>query len=378
MVLSLLIFLIFLIPLNLNGILEYSDTTLSASESYSNYFDELSGEQTHGIHGITEIGIKGSWELRVYDANGNYASHVATFDKGRNHTPTAPTDILLEMKEDGKYLGQIESFDEDGDVVEWGVIQDPSNGELSIQPNGDLLFVPGDEFSGIDQGILQYTDGHGGSGQTIVDIKTATVNDKPLLLNQGVSIDITPGATIELSEFVNRNAVDIEDGTNLSLVVLSAPPEWIVTKPSVDPATWEYEVGSSQVSLSIAESTSKPELLKLAYIDSEGAISETFIVETTILEDLDEDRIFDKEDNCIGVSNPLQLDTDGDLYGNACDGDLDNDGQVGPSDIGVFRTAFQSSNGLVDFDEDGVVGPSDIGIFRHLFQNQIIGPSAFQ
>lgn len=44
------------------------------------------------------------------------------------------------------------------------------------------------------------------------------------------------------------------------------------------------------------------------------------------MEDLDGDDVSDHIDNCIGISNPDQLNTDIDAQGNACDADDDNDG----------------------------------------------------
>lgn len=42
--------------------------------------------------------------------------------------------------------------------------------------------------------------------------------------------------------------------------------------------------------------------------------------------DLDGDSVDDAEDNCLGVYNPLQVDSDWDGYGDACDGDINQDG----------------------------------------------------
>ena len=86
--------------------------------------------------------------------------------------------------------------------------------------------------------------------------------------------------------------------------------------------------------------------------------------------DSDGDGVFDHVDNCALTANPSQEDTDGDGCGNACDCDLDNNCVVGPSDFGLFRSAWGSSPGdpkwnpNADFDSNDVVGPSDFGIFR--------------
>jgi hypothetical protein len=86
--------------------------------------------------------------------------------------------------------------------------------------------------------------------------------------------------------------------------------------------------------------------------------------------DSDGDDVFDHRDNCALTANPDQQDTDGDGCGNACDCDLDNDCVVGPSDFGLFKSAWFSTpddpnwNPDADFDSNNAVGPSDFGILK--------------
>ena len=79
--------------------------------------------------------------------------------------------------------------------------------------------------------------------------------------------------------------------------------------------------------------------------------------------DLDDDDVIDKLDNCVPRSgdeiDPLsaqnfrvrgvQTDTDDDGFGNRCDSDYDNDGVVGLSDFGTFTRL----SGSVDTDRHG-------------------------
>lgn len=96
------------------------------------------------------------------------------------------------------------------------------------------------------------------------------------------------------------------------------------------------------------------------------------------LPDTDTDGVPDEWDNCLTVANPSQLDTNLDGYGNLCDGDLDNDGAVGPGDFGLFRADFgllvPPASPDTDLDGDGAVGPGDFGLFRGLF-GLLVGPS---
>ena len=67
------------------------------------------------------------------------------------------------------------------------------------------------------------------------------------------------------------------------------------------------------------------------------------------LTDADEDAAPDESDNCPGVPNPGQWDSDGDGRGDACDNDNDNDG----TDNGRDNCPGNSNPGQQDFNNDG-------------------------
>lgn len=85
-------------------------------------------------------------------------------------------------------------------------------------------------------------------------------------------------------------------------------------------------------------------------------------------DDSDADGIPDSDDNCTLHTNPSQLDTNGDGFGNRCDADLNDDGIVNTLDLGIFRQRFFTVGANdADFNGDGVVNPLDLGILRALF-----------
>lgn len=90
--------------------------------------------------------------------------------------------------------------------------------------------------------------------------------------------------------------------------------------------------------------------------------------------DTDNDGVTDNLDNCTLVSNPDQLDTNGDGYGNLCDTDLNNDSITNFIDVGMFRTAFLTTDADADFNGDGVVNFIDFAVMRTQFF-QPPGPS---
>jgi hypothetical protein len=90
------------------------------------------------------------------------------------------------------------------------------------------------------------------------------------------------------------------------------------------------------------------------------------LVAITIAADYDNDGVPDSVDNAPEKANAEQQDTDGDGYGNICDADFDNNGQVDGQDYNTFRYAWGSSgSGLdADFNSDNGVDGLDYNIFR--------------
>ena len=105
------------------------------------------------------------------------------------------------------------------------------------------------------------------------------------------------------------------------------------------------------------------------------------------LADADGDGVFNGDDSCVQLKNPSQLDSDLDGFGNACDGDLDNDGFVLASDFTVFNQCFShtvptpsSLHDPVcaesDMDGSGGVGQPDYSLFLTEFSTTgVPGPT---
>ena len=107
-----------------------------------------------------------------------------------------------------------------------------------------------------------------------------------------------------------------------------------------------------------------------------------------LLTDSDADGAYDGQDNCIDAANgPLlpdaggnsQRDTDGDGYGNICDGDLDNSGGiVNFADLAAFKAMFGTPNANGDLNgSGGIVNFADLARFKALF-GKPPGPSGIK
>lgn len=101
-----------------------------------------------------------------------------------------------------------------------------------------------------------------------------------------------------------------------------------------------------------------------AEIEADPAFSSFVLTEPR---DTDDDGVFDDVDNCTGVANPDQRDTDGDGFGNFCDPDLNQDLFVNFLDLAALRSVFSSADPDADFNGDGTVDFADLAIMKDGF-----------
>jgi hypothetical protein len=149
-------------------------------------------------------------------------------------------------------------------------------------------------------------------------------------------------------------------------------PEW-VTAVALDPATGAT-LGRSLVSpegtatIDLGKFTGKNVWVRIGSPD--GSSTQAAAIET----DTDKDGVPDSRDNCSAIPNPSQLDTDGDGYGNACDGDFNNDGFTNSLDLSLMRSMVGKRGAAADLNGDGIVNSLDIALFAKRF-GSVPGPS---
>jgi len=123
-----------------------------------------------------------------------------------------------------------------------------------------------------------------------------------------------------------------------------------------------------------------PVFVRLFYVFDGALKSQAAIYTTEVappVTDTDNDGTADDQDNCTERYNPAQDDTDGDGYGNICDADYDNDGDVDYVDFEAFSFAYASDDLEKDHTEpvNGKVNFADFSYFSFAY-GKPPGPSA--
>jgi len=144
---------------------------------------------------------------------------------------------------------------------------------------------------------------------------------------------------------------------------------WTATEFAIDSTdVWEFNarIGAQNINVKTR--------LSYAWAVRDGDIGDV------PMSDADNDGVADVVDNCTLVANASQCDSDGDGFGNHCDGDLNNNGFTNAFDTALFRAqlgrpSVPPTYNQADFNCNGFVNSLDTVRFRQLLERSP-GPSA--
>ncbi|HIF9527288.1 TPA: Ig-like domain-containing protein, partial [Photobacterium damselae] len=196
-------------------------------------------------NGSVTINADGSWEyvpnpdfngedsFMVVVDDGNGGSDTITVTVNVTPVNDAPVgeNVTTETQEDTAVTGQLTATDVDGDNLTFKPGSDPSNGSITVNPDGSWEYVPNTDFNGEDSFTVVVDDGNGGTDTIMVTVNVTPVNDAPVGENVTTETQEDTAVTGQLT------ATDV-DGDNLTFKPGSDPSNGSVT---VNPdGSWEY------------------------------------------------------------------------------------------------------------------------------------------
>lgn len=125
-------------------------------------------------------------------------------------------DVSLDVPDPG-VLGN--DSDADGDALTSTLVEGPSHGSLTLNPDGSFGYVPDDNFHGVDGFTYRVKDGNGANGDAKVTITVASVNDVPVAVADDYSTNEDTVLTVAAPGVLGNDSDD--DGDTLSAVLVT-------------------------------------------------------------------------------------------------------------------------------------------------------------
>jgi len=205
-----------------------SVTVISGPSHGSAYADPITGEVIY----TPEPDWFGTDVLtyQVCDFYGACDQATITITVGDVNDPPIAVDDAASTLEDTPVNIAVLNNDNDPDgtlvLSSLVVLSGPSNGTITVLPDGTITYVPGGDFNGSDSFTYQICDDDGACDQAVVTISVGDVNDPPVALDDVAS---TPEDTpVTVPVLVNDSD---SDGTLVptSVSIVSGPAHGTVT-----------------------------------------------------------------------------------------------------------------------------------------------------
>ena len=187
------------------------------------YLDNVVSDTTTGGNGN---GINGT--VVFVDGGGVPTGETLTFTDIENvigdevnRAPVAGDDTAT-VDEDGSVdiIVLTNDSDPDGDDLDVVTATSP-NGEVTINPDNTLTFVPADNFNGETSITYTVDDGNGGQATATVTVTVTPVNDDPDAVDDSDTTAFNTAITVDLLD--NDTDVDIPEGDVLTVTAASVP-----------------------------------------------------------------------------------------------------------------------------------------------------------
>ena len=163
-------------------------------------------------------------EFTYRAVGGGVASEPATVTirvGGQNDPPVARADAATTAEDTAVTIAVLANdADPDGDALSVASVVQPSNGVVTISPDGaTVTYTPNPNFNGSDAFSYAATDGSGETASASVSVTVTPVNDAPVAADDATST--RAGEPVTVPVLVNDRDVD---GDALTIVSVSTPP----------------------------------------------------------------------------------------------------------------------------------------------------------
>ena len=152
-----------------------------------------------------------SFSLQVSDGSASDALSVSVTVYSKADIPVISDlneSLNLSLLEDATYTYDLNATDGNGDFLSWSIINSASNGTTSIDPNsGVLSYNPNANYFGDDNVSVEVSDGSL-SDSLVIIFSIASVNDTPVISEQGQSISLSLSQNTSLSYDINATDLD--------------------------------------------------------------------------------------------------------------------------------------------------------------------------
>ncbi|HIF9311390.1 TPA: tandem-95 repeat protein, partial [Photobacterium damselae] len=129
----------------------------------------------------TDFNGEDSFTVVVDDGNGGRDTITVTVNVTPVNDAPVGEDVSAETQEETAVTGQLTATDVDGDNLTFKPGSDPTNGQVTVNPDGSWEYVPNPDFNGEDSFTVVVDDGNGGTDTITVTVNVTPVNDEAVI-----------------------------------------------------------------------------------------------------------------------------------------------------------------------------------------------------
>ena len=214
--------------------------------------------------------------IRVTDSGGSERTESFTIAVQDVNEGQIAQGQSFEVDEDGNVSGNLlaNDVDIDGDDLSIESFEQPENGTVVLDSNGDFIYEPNENFSGNDTFEYTITDGSGATSIQSVMIHVESVADAAELSTTDVSGN--EDSAIALS--ISTGLVDVDGSESISEITLSNVPDGAILSAGTDngDGTWTLAAGDlDSLTVTPAENSFENFELEVAVTTTDGDSTQT-------------------------------------------------------------------------------------------------------